>query len=92
MNFCTSGTPLYSSPQLLSKRSYSYKHDVWAIGITCYQLLHGRTPFHSQEMKDLQLKVNVGQYTIQLREALSLEAALFICQCLQAQESDRLGS
>lgn len=35
------GTPLYSSPQLLKKRGYSYKVDVWAIGIICYELLMG---------------------------------------------------
>ena len=41
------GTPLYSSPQLLKKRGYSYKVDVWALGIICYELLMGKTPFHS---------------------------------------------
>lgn len=35
------GTPLYSSPQLLKKRGYSYKVDVWALGIMCYELLMG---------------------------------------------------
>ena len=35
------GTPLYSSPQLLKKRGYSYKVDIWALGIMCYELLMG---------------------------------------------------
>jgi len=35
------GTPLYSSPQLLKKRIYSYKVDIWALGIMCYELLMG---------------------------------------------------
>lgn len=56
------GTPLYSSPQLLKKRGYSYKVDVWALGIICYELLMGKTPFHSYQMKDLIAKINEGKY------------------------------
>lgn len=41
------GTPLYSSPELLKKTGYSYKVDIWAVGIICYELLAGKTPFHS---------------------------------------------
>jgi serine/threonine-protein kinase ULK/ATG1 len=84
------GTPLYSSPQLLKKRSYSYKVDVWAIGIMCYELLMGRTPFHSYEMKDLIAKINEGKYTIETKEPLCVECALFLTQCLQANETERI--
>ena len=35
------GTPLYSAPQLLKKKNYTYKVDVWALGIICYELLMG---------------------------------------------------
>ena len=88
MSIC--GTPLYSSPQLLKKRVYSYKVDVWAIGIMCYELLMGQTPFHSFEMKDLIAKINAGKYVVSTKEPLSIECALFLSQCLQANESDRI--
>ncbi len=84
------GTPLYSSPQLLKKRGYSYKVDVWALGIICYELLMGKTPFHSYQMKDLITKINEGKYQVQTKEPLSVECALFLTQCLQANESDRI--
>jgi serine/threonine protein kinase len=76
------GTPLYSSPQLLKKKGYSYKVDIWAIGIMCYELLMGRTPFHSYEMKDLIYKINKGDYTVTLNEPVSVECALFLSSCL----------
>lgn len=76
------GTPLYSSPQLLKKKGYSYKVDIWAIGIMCYELLMGRTPFHSYEMKDLIYKINKGDYTVSLNEPVSVECALFLSSCL----------
>ena len=77
-NLSICGTPLYSSPQLLKKRGYSYKVDIWAIGIMCYELLMGRTPFHSYELKDLIAKINRGDYTVALNEPISIECALFL--------------
>ncbi len=50
----------------------------------------GRTPFHSYEMKDLIYKINKGDYTVTLNEPVSVECALFLSSCLQANESDRL--
>lgn len=76
------GTPLYSSPQLLKKRGYSYKVDVWALGIMCYELLHGQTPFHSYEMNELLDKINKGKYYVQPKDPISIECALFLTQTL----------
>lgn len=84
------GTPLYSSPQLLERRGYSYKVDVWALGIMCYELLMGQTPFHSQHMKELIQKINTGDFSLELNEPVAIECALFLTQCLQANEEDRL--
>lgn len=56
----------------------------------CYELLCGQTPFHSYEMKDLVAKINKGDYTVGLKEPILIECALFLTQCLQANESDRI--
>ena len=84
------GTPLYSAPQLLRKNRYTYKVDVWALGIMTYEMLMGRTPFHSYEMRDLIAKINKGDYSVILRQPITVECALFLTQCLQANEPDRL--
>lgn len=41
-------------------------------------------------MKDLIAKINAGRYTISTKEPLSIECALFLSQCLQANESNRI--
>ena len=33
------GTPYYFSPELCRNRPYSYKSDVWAVGVLTYQLM-----------------------------------------------------
>ena len=84
------GTPLYSAPQLLKKKGYSYKVDAWALGIMCYELLMGKTPFHSYEMKDLIEKINSGRYSVAPKDPLTIECALLLTECLQANETDRI--
>jgi serine/threonine protein kinase len=41
-------------------------------------------------MKDLVAKINKGDYTVGLKEPILIECALFLTQCLQANESDRI--
>ena len=43
------GTPLYMSPQIVNKKKYSWKSDVWSIGVLLFELLNGETPFHATE-------------------------------------------
>jgi hypothetical protein len=38
----------------------------------------GKTPFHSFEMNELLEKINEGKYTVQTKEPLSVECALFL--------------
>ena len=41
--FC--GALVYMSPQMLMKSKYTYKHDIWSIGIILYTLLTQKNPF-----------------------------------------------
>ena len=38
------GTPLYMAPESLRKSYYSYKSDIYSLGILLYEMLTGRTP------------------------------------------------
>lgn len=41
------GTPNYMAPEILATGGYSFGVDVWALGITVYRMLFGRTPFRA---------------------------------------------
>ena len=61
------------------------------MGVMLYEMLMGVTPFHSFEMKELIAKINAGKYSVKLpSEPLSIECALFLTQCLQQNEHDRV--
>lgn len=49
--FC--GTPLYFSPELLSRQEYDEKVDLWAIGVMIFELALGKSPFNLKQPQDL---------------------------------------
>ena len=55
-----------------------------------YELLIGKTPFHSYEMKDLLSKINEGKYYLSLKEPITTECALFLTETMQFEEKDRI--
>jgi hypothetical protein len=51
------GTPLYVSPEIINGIPYSYKADIWALGVVCYELLTGRPPFFDTNFSGLLTKI-----------------------------------
>lgn len=45
------GSPAYAAPELLAKRVYGPKVDVWSAGVVTYALLTGRLPFTVEPFK-----------------------------------------
>jgi serine/threonine protein kinase len=45
------GSLAYFSPEQLNNESYDEKIDIWSVGILCYELLTGRSPFEEDIMK-----------------------------------------
>ena len=47
------GTPLFMAPEVLSRRPYSYKVDMWSLGVIAYELLVGKPAFTARTMEEL---------------------------------------
>jgi len=84
------GSPLYMAPQLLSREPYSYKCDIWSVGIIIYQLLYGNAPWLAADMGGLARQVLGKPLQFPKEPAVSPEMIETIRRCLQLDERDRI--
>lgn len=90
------GVPAYMDPHILfnsdqqNDEGYDYKVDIWSLGVDCYELLTGITPFDGESVEELVLKVKEGTYKIPNSLNLSKEAVSFISGILQYSNDKRL--
>ena len=74
------GTPLYMAPQVVQKDHYSYKADIWSIGVILFELLCGQTPFHSKNRLEFENKVENSSFELKPETLpnLTLECIYFM--------------
>ncbi len=54
------GSPGYMSPeQIQSARDVDARTDIWALGVTLYQLISGRMPFWSNSIAEIAVKISI---------------------------------
>lgn len=48
------------SPEVMQQKPYSYKADIWSVGVIFFALITGDVPFIGNDMKQLASKVEKG--------------------------------
>ena len=56
------GTPYYLSPELIEGKSYSFKTDIWSLGVILYELCALKPPFGGNNLHFLALNIVKGRY------------------------------
>lgn len=96
--FC--GTPNYIAPEMLRGESYDFSVDWWALGVLCFEMMAGRSPFeineNPSENPDLNTEDHLFQVIlekpIRIPRNLSAKANSLLKGFLQKNPADRLGS
>lgn len=88
------GSPLYMAPEQLRAERVDTRADVWALGVTLYELLSGITPFEAP-VPAMVMAAIFGKPPMSLREERpdvppELEAVVF--RCLAKDPGDRFAS
>lgn len=84
------GTPIYMPKESLSSNIYNEKTDVWAIGITLYEMLFACVPFRGQTEQDLRVEIERGQLAFPDTRPISEDLKHFIGCCLQSDAFRRI--
>lgn len=73
------GVPIYMSPQILSKNFYSYKCDVWSMGVIMYEFFFQKLPWKASDVNSLffQIMSNPTPYLEQNKKLPSLLKNIF---------------
>lgn len=88
------GSPLYMAPELVSNKPYTEKVDVWSLGVITYQLLSGKTPFESRNLKKIDYNIKYKQIKFEDKKDefwsdISQHAKDFILACLERDPKQR---
>lgn len=86
------GTPLYMSPeQLHSARSADRRSDVWALGVTLFEVLTGQVPFPGRNITEICSRVLTAEplRPRALRPAIPERLELILSRCLEKRPERR---
>jgi serine/threonine-protein kinase len=89
------GTPEYMSPeQVLSAKDVDFHADLWALAVTCYQLLSGVLPFHADTLGMLCVRLLEAKFTpvTKLRRDLPPAIDAWMERALHRDPQARFGS
>mmetsp|Transcript_43 Transcript_43/g.7 ORF Transcript_43/g.7 Transcript_43/m.7 type:complete len:84 (+) Transcript_43:459-710(+) len=56
------GTPYYLSPEIVENKPYSFKSDVWSLGVLLYEICALKPPFDGPSIHLLALKIVRGNF------------------------------
>ncbi len=82
------GTPYYLSPEIVQNQPYSFKSDIWSLGVLLYEMMCLKMPFEASSLPLLSLKISRGAF-LPVPSIYSEELRALVKQLLNVDASKR---
>ena len=83
------GTPYHLSPEIVQGKPYSFKSDIWSLGVLLYQMLMLKMPFDANSLPMLSLKIMKGNFAPITNKAYSADIKCLVKSMLNIDPDKR---
>lgn len=84
------GSPMYMAPEIMKKKKYDFKSDLWSVGIIFYEMLVGRTPFKAKNIFDLMRQIEKKDIKLPKDINVSEECEDLLIKLLKKNPDERI--
>ena len=89
--FC--GTLEYMAPEIINNENYEKSIDIWSLGVLLYEILHGFSPFYSEEKNGdqrINISNNIKYQNYEIKVNVSFECKDLIKKMLEKDFNKRI--